>query len=301
VRELTRYQKFRSPKPYELYIRFAFCSLGCTLLSGTDETVRVEPMSYLRILGDADARAKREAIAQRVIAEFDVPERFVFFLDDKDSSQIKNEIGKANRGFYAPIKFPGAWHQWPDFLQRVIVQTDRLTGQETILTDHIIYLHGSTCESEIGLAMCLAHELQHFHQRKAALSVWAASSIVSNWLVSGTNPLDFTWSDLPTEHEARIVGKRIAEKLYGEESVAEFIAEAIKNAVDEADEKDWRFVESIDCSLPFDLADETKKLYPRLSGFRAEIERIYRRVAGDPDFSGVDLDDLFGTRKRAMS
>ena len=68
--------------------------------------------------------------------------------------------------------------------------------------DELIYLHGSTCASEVGLTMTFAHELQHFVQHGNMLTLWAANTLIPQLPKSVINALGLRWCDIPHECEA---------------------------------------------------------------------------------------------------
>ena len=76
--------------------------------------------------------------------------------------------------------------------------------------ESLIYLHGSTCETDIGLTMTLAHELQHFLQYTNERHLWTANTLLMKLPSLPTDDLK-ACSDFPVEREARITAKKVAE------------------------------------------------------------------------------------------
>jgi hypothetical protein len=116
---------------------------------------------------DNAVRIQREAAAQRVLSHFglSMPEsRLLCFLDDVDPTALRAKYGPANRGLYGPIHanqdLPS---QLPEYVRRCIDIKDKYFGRTRVIDD-LVYLYGSTCDDEVGLAMTLAHELQHLIQ-----------------------------------------------------------------------------------------------------------------------------------------
>lgn len=247
---------------------------------------------------DATTKAGRKAAAERVIGHFGnrLPkDRLLCFFDDEDWQAFKEEVGKANRGFYKPIREDdhGRWGTYaPDYIIDCLFS--RTKAQPVF--DHFIYLHGSTCRNEVGLTMTCAHELQHFIQHSNMLTLWAANSLIQR-SKSAIIALELKAFDIPTEREARIVSKRVAENLFRAEDVREYIDSKIAEPINTDDAADWKFVQGIDTSTPYDLAAETKMIFQRLKRHRSavqpELEKRLREVKNNPDFSGVDLDALF--------
>jgi hypothetical protein len=112
--------------------------------------------------------------------------------------------------------------------------------------------------------------------------------------------------DLPIERETRIVSKRVAEHLYGEERVEQYIEGKIKEAIeanDSNDESDWRFVRELSSSASCHLAHETLRLYQSLAPHREHLETLLHELKEFPNFRDIDLDALFsnavsGTRRQ---
>ena len=120
----------------------------------------------------------------------------------------------------------------------------------------VIYLHGSTRETDIGLTLTFAHELQHFIQYAHKQRLWALNTLLTNL---GSD--DFkVWWDFPIEVDARRTAKLVAEELHGSRPVMEYISCRISARVTDTDADDWRFVQSIDTSFPYDLAERTRPL-----------------------------------------
>jgi hypothetical protein len=159
--------------------------------------------------------------------------------------------------------------------------------------DDLIYLHGSTCSSDMGLTMTLAHELQHFIQHSERTQLWAANSLIPKLKKTTVMALGLRWCDIPHEREARIVSKRIAEQIFGAELVRQYIDGKITESVTECDAADWECIRGLATSTTYDLASATKLFFPRLRDHKPELERTLRGFQfEDPDFPRVDLEAL---------
>jgi hypothetical protein len=249
---------------------------------------------------DADVAAKREGLARRVVAHFgsSLPDSTLLcFFDGTDWQGLRNERGEANRGFYSwtrPLTEDEYW-DWPEHLRRHIFADDRAPGHKKSAFDNLIYLHGSTCQTDTGLVMTLAHELQHFVQHACEPKLWAESSVVTNLTREDIRELNLNWSDIPIEREVRAISKLVVEKLCGAEAVRRYIDGKIKENANPADVEDWKFVRGLDGSVPCDLTRETRLLFQRLKGFRFQLNRALRlrkHGSGDPAFDLVDLNEL---------
>ena len=183
-----------------------------------------------------------------------------------------------------------------DRLWRVAPEYARLVfdGSQPAFDD-FIYLHGGTCSNDIGLTMTLAHELQHFIQHGTVRSLWAVNSVAFHTLMhlerDEFEALGLRACDIPTEREARIVAKQIAERLFGVEAVRSYIEDRKSERVTTQDAMDWDCIQGLDSSTPYDLATETRLFFPRIKSCRSALERTIRQ--GDVDFQGVNLDAWF--------
>ena len=133
--------------------------------------------------------------------------------------------------------------------------------------------------------MTFAHELQHFVQYAYLKPLWAANTLLIN-----LQDAAFTvWWDFPIEIEARLNAKRIAEELFGRDSVREFLTQRINEKLTDSDAADWSFIRGLDTSCSYDLWKETSELVKR---HRAHLERALEKRKKDRDFAGLDLDIL---------
>jgi hypothetical protein len=129
--------------------------------------------------------------------------------------------------------------------------------------DFVIYLHDSTCEDPVAMTMTFAHELQHFVQWGTMLAVFQANErLRAQRLKSGDG---FDSHELPIETDARIVAKRIAIRIHGREAPDHYIARNIASPVNDGDRRNWRFIDGLDVSKPYDLDIETE-----LFGYKLE-------------------------------
>ena len=162
---------------------------------------------------DEQIRKHREQIARRVVEQFPLDAaselRVLCYLDDRDVGWLKESCGgTSNRGIHWPIRGQGL-HDWPQDMWDTIAPPDPISGISWPYAS-VIYLHGSTCESDIQLAMTLSHELQHFLQFASDRQLWAIHVLLSKLPGLPTHNLRH-WFDLPNEIEARIIAKRVAE------------------------------------------------------------------------------------------
>lgn len=244
----------------------------------------------LAVKASEEVRKQREEAVLRAVAHFEcLPDRrLLCFFDDRDWPFLRGHGMAANRGayFHAP-----PWQNTPLYVREQAL----VAGQPVF--DELIYLHGSTCSSHLGLTMTFAHELQHFVQHSTTPSLWAANTLAYVMLRDLENKdfkaLGLRTCDIPFEREARIVAKRVAEDLFGAGAVHQHIEAKIVERVTEQDATDWDCIRSLAVPVPYDLASETERFFPMLRRQRAELERALRSLQStDVVFGDVDLNAL---------
>jgi hypothetical protein len=243
----------------------------------------------LHVVCDGPAlKSHRESVCKRVRARFEShfriasEPRVICIFDDQDFGHLKEEFGgQTNRAVHWPIRGQGI-SLWPWYLQDVIAQPDYRTGDVAWPFTSVIYLHGSTCESDIGLTLSFAHELQHFLQYVQDKPLWALNTLLINLRHEAFK----VWWDFPIEIQARVTSKRVAEELYGKEAVREYISGRIAAHITDNDAEDWKFIQNINSSVEYPLAEGTKPLAQR---FREQLELELLRKGNDQDFSDLDI------------
>ena len=244
---------------------------------------------------DAAVKNQREILAQRVISYFGLhlpDSRLLCFLDDEDPSTVRGDRGPANRGLYGPIHNIADLDGWPNYVRECIYPSNRY-GNRSRVFDDLVYLYGSTCVDEVGLTMTLAHELQHSIQHAKERKLWAANGLVNGLKRETINALKLKWADIPTEVETRIISKRVAESLFGEQRIRQYIDRRIVERTTEADVADWQFVRTLTPSSSVDLIGGTQLLFERLKDYKSELEDVLQEKRDNPDFGDIDLDAFF--------
>jgi hypothetical protein len=143
--------------------------------------------------------------------------------------------------------------------------------------DSLIYIRRGTCDDPTGLVECYAHELQHFVQYGRTPRLWAVNSVLYQKL-KGLEPAS-TVTDIPTEREANIVSKRVAETICGVEAVKQFAEERVRfmDECGEHEERDrWIFFRDTPSSTPFNLLDATLPLVEKYKGvldFKMDVDK----------------------------
>lgn len=244
-------------------------------------------------------RGEREAAARRVLAECREPLpslSLLSFLDDEDWKYVKSSecAGDNNRGFFTrtregTILWPD-WQAWPSYLREAAFRPDPTTGKGRYRYDCLTYLHGSTCATNIGLTMTLAHEVQHFVQYGSHRRLWAVNTLLNNLLLLVGDVGIKPW-EVPFEHEARIAAKRAAVGIHGEENVGQFIDAKIGQTADPRHVSDWEFVRRLQIASSYDLANETATALRSVSAYRPVLQNLLEELRKeDMDFADIQLD-----------
>jgi hypothetical protein len=229
--------------------------------------------------GNDEDRDRRSAICDRVLAELEPQLRscsttLICMIDDEDFASFKQKYGQANRGYFIPLLEGEITEDiCPQYFYHLVASSDPVTNQPNYLFDSVIYLHGSTCQTDIGMTLSLSHELCHFRQYANQRSTWAANQL----LPRVGAPHMTAWTDLPIEVEARHVAKTVAQKIFGEEVVQDYISNKERNPVNKADGEDWQFVFNLSTAIPYDVVRATTVLVerhkPRLRMIQAYWDR----------------------------
>ena len=161
------------------------------------------------------------------------------------------------------------------------------SGDITWPYDSIVYLHGSTCKMEVQLAMTLAHELQHFLQFANQRQIWAINILLAKLPYLPTADLSH-WYDLPTEREARIIGKRVAVSIFGKSRVDDHIEMMARGNSSTEDSADWEFIRTLDGHETYDPRMATASLVEKHRRALDELQRT--TFTKDRDLGSVSLD-----------
>lgn len=235
------------------------------------------------VFGSPTKGAELKPLCLRVEAEFDLPAGRLcrYFADFDDPCLITNpRFGQHFRGFHATV---AAKEEFPQYLRDCFLHPlETFTMRETSPTfdemvafDTLIYLRPSTCDDSVGLVECYAHELQHFVQRGRAPRLHAVNAVLYENL-KRLEPMA-TVVDIPTEREANIISKRIAESICGAEAVKAFAETQVRlmEGLGESEQRDrWIFFRDTPSSTPFDLLEATMPLvqkYKPVLDFRIDV------------------------------
>lgn len=185
--------------------------------------------------------------------QFDLPRsRLLCFIDDVNSPWFVDTCGGTEaRGVHTLVRGSGTL---PDYLYpHIIIGTG--------FFDSLIYIPGTTSrEDTFVFVVTLAHELQHFVQFSEAPNARWVNSVLYDYLPKwdpGSN--HETW-DIPAEHDAIMVSKRVAESVLG---VTAMNASVNSLAVNGPHRNEWVFFRDLGPLSPYDWLIETDRLVPR--------------------------------------
>lgn len=127
--------------------------------------------------------------------------------------------------------------------------------------DHMIYIRHTTCVDLTSCLVTYAHERQHVEQHGRYPRVLMANNVLrQNLKLFKPTASEI---DLPTEVDANIVSKRVAESVYGSEVVRLFAEKKVK-LMDKASATEqkarWEFFLEVPSSTAFDPLDATVRL-----------------------------------------
>jgi len=190
------------------------------------------------------------------------------YFDDENPVHFDRIIGSRYCGFQTRII--GSGSDWPEYVKDLFYEP---TGDFAF--DNVIYINGRTSLGLASTIITLAHEVQHFMQYGYSRKVWMANTLIYQLLRQGPPTQIKAW-DIPSEHDAISVSKRVAEELIGAESLAAY---ADAQIAAQNDPEKWKFFRDLSVSTPFDLLAQTK---PWVAKYREHLIGIQQR---DVDFA----------------
>jgi hypothetical protein len=188
-------------------------------------------------------------------------------------------FGQYYRGFHVPRS--GRLGLPPHLLHSFFRPFGELTGgepyAETIAFDNLIYIRESTSSDVTGCVTTYAHELQHFMQHGHTSRLWDVNRALY-YNLGAFEPNALT-TDIPTERDAEIKSKRVAEILCGVEAVKE-LAEKQVRLMEEAGEGGqrgkWAFFRDVPSSTNYNLLEATIPFVEKYKGridFGTDVNR----------------------------
>src|ERR1700683_4921469 len=129
---------------------------------------------------DPAIKLHREDVCQRILSKFSpalaastADQRVLCLIDDEDFYPRKHGESATNRGNRFDVRGVYLPAFLPDYFVNLVLQVSAWPSlHREDLCDQVVYLHGSTCETDIGLTLTFAHELQHVVQKVSAPSLF---------------------------------------------------------------------------------------------------------------------------------
>ncbi len=202
----------------------------------------------------------------RVDEWFQLPtDRLYRYFAVVDDEFLADRIGKHYRGVRADVS-------GTDEVCNHIRELCLPPGSDTQY-DTVIYMRNSTCADPTSCVITYAHELQHIAQRHRFPKLLRANST----LYANLRRFEPTATeiDIPSEVDANIVSKRVAETVCGVEFVRSFAHEQVRLMTAPEQAIRWKFFLDTPSSTTYDFVGRT-----------LELVEIYK---GRMDF-GMDVD-----------
>jgi hypothetical protein len=241
--------------------------------------------------GDEASRERKSSICEQILSGLNVDfssftSTVICLIDNQENATLRLARGPANRGIFFPVTNEHVRDLIPDYFRNSILHLDCSTLSLERLYDCVIYMHGSTAASEIGLTLTLAHELQHFIQYATNRSTWATDKLLQKLRM--THEEEFRqWADFPIEREARVVSKRVAIEMHGHLAVEDFIRQERAKHITDADVLDCDFLLSSEADVAYSATQATSALVER---FRPELIALQAQNSSDcPEVESLNL------------
>lgn len=226
------------------------------------------------VIANNQSDSRLQHLCSAVLAHFDFdPQcRVLCFLDYTDPKELRDLIGVQTRGAFYPLTL-GRLTQ--DLLAAHVARECK-GSSGLFICESVIYLFASTCKTDIGLVLTLAHELQHCHQHQHQYSYWFMERRVR--VVSSQNgiPKIGSYLDLPSERDAIRKSKEIAQAMFGSEAVAAFIHSQIQSESSSENQAVWNFLLS-SCEFGVEVFEEDvrKLVKENLNTLREDLANKY--------------------------
>jgi hypothetical protein len=197
-------------------------------------------------------------LCEQVNKHFPVPsDRHYRYFATSPDLHLTEEIGQYYRGLHVATTASCD-------LSRYILNRYLPAGATNY--DHLIYIRDITCADPTGCVVTYAHELQHIVQY-----VHPKLTKVNQTLYGVLKTFEpaATEIDLPSEADANIVSKRVAEEVCGIDAVRRFGEERVCFMLKTGDRDQiirWNFFVNTPSSTAYDFEKETLKLVEKFSG-----------------------------------
>jgi hypothetical protein len=239
-----------------------------------------EALSLLDLVFRDDRhRAGLESTIRAVLDHFSLPPKSLCCIfDDQERWELTNAFGESFCGFFYPVAQYGfGQFQWPAALMEHV--SDLYHGRP-FTCDAAAYLRKSVCEKPTGATITFSHELQHFVQYGFHFKEWRANSWIQH--VAIPEMIDPKPWHFPTEYEAQITSKRIAEAVLGHAEIDRY---ALERIADYDDVEKWTFFRGLDTAETYDFVIETHRMAELYRGKLEALSREHDWRPSDPDFT----------------
>lgn len=250
-------------------------------------SINNQAVSFKIMSSDAAHKERKSLVCENTLKQMNcdlsqASETVICLIDDKDYVLAK----EGQKGFFSPVELPGVRYQIPGYFLDSVVEFNLRSMTAERRHDALIYIHGSTSSSEVGLTLTLAHEIQHFVQYATNRSTWVTDKLLQKLRI--THEEEFRQSvDFPIEREARVVSKRVAIEMHGREAVEGFIRQERAKRITEKDVLDCDFLLSSEADLPYNATKATGTLVER---FRSELIALQAQNWSDfPEVKSLNL------------
>ena len=137
--------------------------------------------------------------------------------------------------------------------------------EKLVAFDDLIYITPQVCLDPISCVITYAHELQHLLQNHCHPDSMKDSKVLRANL--GKWDSEATDIDIPSEVDATIVSKRVAEAMYGTEEVGKFAKHQLflirTGNIGKSQRKKWQFFLKVSSNTEYDFVAETKGMIAR--------------------------------------
>jgi len=220
--------------------------------------------------------ATLKPLCLEVEKHFTLPTRRLYrYFAGSDDYQLRQEppigVGTYYRGFHCPRS---GRQGLPMYLQECFFYpleefTDIVvsSSDEMAAFDNLIYIRDNTCTDVTGCVTNYAHELQHFVQHGQTPKLWAVNGALYQNLAN-LEPTALA-TDIPSERDAEIKSKRVAEIVFGVDAVRAFAEKQIRLMEDAGAHNQrgkWVFFRDVSSSTNYDFLADTTRLVEKYKG-----------------------------------
>jgi len=197
--------------------------------------------------------------------------RLLCYFDDENPELLQRQFGQFT-GIHTPIIGAGTW---PPYISEYFLEPDG-----DFAFDNLIYVPKTIhIEEKIPFVITFSHELQHFAQWGFARKIYQANVLLFQNLRSFDPMTNVKTWDIPSNREAMIKAKRVAEVVCDAEAVKQYmdaqIVEGQKSGNISKGEL-WIFFRDLSSSSSYDLRKQTdpfvQKYKQQLLGLDSKID-----------------------------